>query len=251
MGLSSKKRSDFEARARQDEAPVLQHFIADSPLLRGTKVGGDDAPTVFLVAPPSEQLTKYVLEDPAGPFKGTLEWPERLFDDVDGKNEPDVADHAPGSWKKWSFQFSKREPFMLKADWHSVHDWGQEFDIFVPRKNAVVPVPQAPPRVLALIEAFRKVNSVCWQQITSGLQELQEQKPDDILRQDLFLACWAHLVQLQWVGTAQGLTRLVYTGCCKSSIHPKSNRCRLLKMLIEEFQERGFFGAIEAQATAC
>ncbi|OLP77671.1 hypothetical protein AK812_SmicGene42239 [Symbiodinium microadriaticum] len=196
----------LRARARQDEAPVLQHFIADSPLLRGTKVGGDDAPTVFLVAPPSEQLTKYVLEDPAGPFKGTLEWPERLFDDVDGKNEPDVADHAPGSWKKWSFQFSKREPFMLKADWHSVHDWGQEFDIFVPRKNAVVPVPQAPPRVLALIEAFRKVNSVCWQQITSGLQELQEQKPDDILR------------------------------------------CRLLKMLIEEFQERGFFGAIEAQA---
>ncbi|CAE7473173.1 unnamed protein product [Symbiodinium necroappetens] len=196
----------LRARARQDEAPVLQHFIADSPLLRGTKVGGDDAPTVFLVAPPSEQLTKYVLEDPAGPFKGTLEWPERLFDDVDGKNEPDVADHAPGSWKKWSFQFSKREPFMLKADWHSVHGWGQEFDIFVPRKNAVVPVPQAPPRVLALIEAFRKVNSVCWQQITSGLQELQEQKPDDILR------------------------------------------CRLLKMLIEEFQERGFFGAIEAQA---
>eukprot|EP00439_Symbiodinium_sp_Y106_P073778 s254_g13.t8 len=194
--------------ARQDEvqAPVLQHFIAESPLLRGTKVGGDDAPTVFLVAPPSEQLTKYVLEDPAGPFKGTLEWPERLFDDVDGKNEPDVADHAPGSWKKWSFQFSKREPFMLKADWHGVHGWGEKFDIFVPRKNAVVPVRQAPPRVLALIEAFRKVNTACWQQITSGLQELQEQKPDDILR------------------------------------------CRLLKMLIEEFQERGFFGAIEAQA---
>ncbi|CAE7826150.1 unnamed protein product [Symbiodinium sp. KB8] len=191
---------------RPSRAAEKVYVVGWETYLRGTKVGGDDAPTVFLVAPPSEQLTKYVLEDPAGPFKGTLEWPERLFDDVDGKNEPDVADHAPGSWKKWSFQFSKREPFMLKADWHSVHDWGQEFDIFVPRKNAVVPVPQAPPRVLALIEAFRKVNSVCWQQITSGLQELQEQKPDDILR------------------------------------------CRLLKMLIEEFQERGFFGAIEAQA---
>ena len=171
-----------QAKAHQGEAPVLKHFIAESPLLRGTKVGGDDAPTVFLVAPPAEQLTKYVLEDPAGPFVGTLEWPDRLFDDVDGKNEPDVADHAPGSWKKWSFQFSKREPFMLKADWHGVHGWGKKFDIFVPRKNAVVPVRQAPPRVLALLEAFRKVNDDCWQEIASGLQELHEQKPDDILR---------------------------------------------------------------------
>ncbi|CAE7234011.1 unnamed protein product [Symbiodinium natans] len=196
----------LRARKHHDDAPVLQHFIADSPLLRGTKVGGDDAPTVFLVAPPSQQLTNYVLEDPSGPFAGKFKWPDRLFDDVDGKNEPDVADHAPGSWKKWSFQFSKREPFMLKADWHSVCGWGKKFDIFVPRKNAVVPVPQAPPRVLALIEAFRKVNEACWQEITSGLRELKEQKPDDILR------------------------------------------CRLLKMLLEEFEERGFFGAIEAQA---
>ena len=224
--------------------------------MRGTKVGGDDAPTVFLVAPPSEQLTKYVLEDPAGPFKGTLEWPERLFDDVDGKNEPDVADHAPGSWKKWSFQFSKREPFMLKADWHSVHGWGEKFDIFVPRKNAVVPVRQAPPRVLALIEAFRKVNTACWQQITSGLQELQEQKPDDILRQDDFLlGCSAHL-ELQWVAQIghfrQGFDMSSVGSLLQvCSIHRKSNRCRLLKMLIEEFQERGFFGAIEAQAAAC
>ena len=171
-----------KATAHQDEVPVLKHLLADSPLLRGTKVGGDDAPTVFLVAPPSEELTKYVLEDPRGPFSRTLEWPDRLFDEVDGKNEPDTADHAPGSWKKWSFQFSKREPFLLKADWHSVHGWGNKFDIFVPRKNAVVPVRQAPPRVLALIEAFRNVNDACWQEISAGLQELLEQKPDDILR---------------------------------------------------------------------
>ena len=57
-------------------------------------------------------------QDPEGPFQGASEWPERLYDDVDGKNEPDAEDNAPGSWKIWDFQFSKREPFMLKADWY-------------------------------------------------------------------------------------------------------------------------------------
>lgn len=49
---------------------------------------------------------------------GTSEWPDRLYEDVDGKNEPDEEEDAPGNWKSWNFQFSKREPFMLKADWY-------------------------------------------------------------------------------------------------------------------------------------
>ena len=121
---------------------------------------------------------------------------------------------------------------MLKADWHSVCGWGKKFDIFVPRKNAVVPVPQAPPRVLALIEAFRKVNEACWQEITSGLRELKEQKPDDILR----------LGSLRLVDLSRPLA-VSWLRCASFDFL----RCRLLKMLLEEFEERGFFGAIEAQ----
>ena len=36
--------------------------------------------------------------------------------------------------------------------------WGDSFEIFVPRKNKVLPVPQAPPRLLAFLEAFRAAN---------------------------------------------------------------------------------------------
>lgn len=65
-------------------------------------------------------------EDPDGPFDA-LEWPKRLYDDVDGKNKPDDEDSVDGRWKRWGFQFSKREPFMLKADWllghQRIHYW--------------------------------------------------------------------------------------------------------------------------------
>ena len=62
------------------------------------------------------ELTRYILEDPSGPFL-ELEWPERLFEDVEGRNEADDEEPAPGAWRRWQFQFSKREPFLLKADW--------------------------------------------------------------------------------------------------------------------------------------
>ncbi|CAJ1390944.1 unnamed protein product [Effrenium voratum] len=186
------------------QSRVLQHLLPKSPVLRGAKVGGEDAPSVFLLAPPSEHLTKYLLEDPSEPFGA--EWPERLFGEVEGRNEPDEADQAPGKWQKWDFHFSKREPFLLKADWHSVPRWGDRYEIFVPRKNAVAEVVKAPNRTMALLEAFRAVNEAVWQRMARGLRELLAEKPDDILR------------------------------------------CRLLTLLIEHFEERGFFGAIEAQA---
>ncbi|CAK8996286.1 unnamed protein product [Durusdinium trenchii] len=202
------KRVATAARAAPTRAGPgpLRHLVEAQPELRGTKVGGEDAPVVFLLAPPSEHLTSYISEDPEGPFLGTSEWPDRLYEDVDGKNEPDEEEDAPGNWKSWNFQFSKREPFMLKADWHSVPGWGATFDIFVPRKNKVLPVRQAPPRVLAFLEAFRTVNEELWLEMTESLKVLRDQKPDDI------------------------------------------PRTRLLDLLIEDFEERGFFGAIEAQA---
>ena len=53
-----------------------------------------------------------------------MEWPQRLYDDVHGKNEPDDEDWVDAeNWKRWDFQFSKREPFMLKADWHLGMPW--------------------------------------------------------------------------------------------------------------------------------
>ncbi|CAL1173515.1 unnamed protein product [Cladocopium goreaui] len=194
--------------ALDKKAVPLQHLVTSAPLLRGTKVGGDDAPVVFLLDKHAQHLTRYILEDPDGPFHAkTLEWPQRLYDDVHGKNEPDDEDWVDAeNWKRWDFQFSKREPFMLKADWHSVPGWGDSFEIFVPRKNKVMPVRQAPLRLVAFLEAFRRVNEECWQEILAELRVMQAQKPDD---------------------------------------YPRS---RLLRILIEDFEERGFFGAIEAQA---
>lgn len=64
----------------------------------------------------ARELTSYILEDPLGPF-GDLKWPERLYEDLEGKNEADDEDSAPEPWRRWHFQFSKREPFLLKADW--------------------------------------------------------------------------------------------------------------------------------------
>ena len=54
-----------------------------------------------------------------------MEWPQRLYDDVDGKNEPDDEDWVgeAANWKRWDLQFSKREPFMLKADWRLGMPW--------------------------------------------------------------------------------------------------------------------------------
>eukprot|EP00913_Durusdinium_trenchii_P035769 g33470.t1 len=203
------KRVATAARAAPTRAGPgpLRHLVEAQPELRGTKVGGEDAPVVFLLAPPSEHLTSYISEDrsvKASKHRSVKE--DRLYEDVDGKNEPDEEEDAPGNWKSWNFQFSKREPFMLKADWHSVPGWGATFDIFVPRKNKVLPVRQAPPRVLAFLEAFRTVNEELWLEMTESLKVLRDQKPDDI------------------------------------------PRTRLLDLLIEDFEERGFFGAIEAQA---
>jgi len=74
-----------------------------------------------------------VVKDPDGPFHAKiLEWPQRLYEDVDGKNEPDDEDSVLDfeNWKRWEFQFSKREPFMLKADWHPWYQDLVAFDVF-------------------------------------------------------------------------------------------------------------------------
>ena len=65
---------------------------------------------------------------------------------------------------------------------HSVPGWGDSFEIFVPRKNKVLPVPQAPPRLLAFLEAFRRANEGCWEGIAKKLKGMLEEKPDDLPR---------------------------------------------------------------------
>ena len=42
--------------AEATQPSVLRHLVAAQPELRGTKVGGEDAPLVFLLAPDSEHL---------------------------------------------------------------------------------------------------------------------------------------------------------------------------------------------------
>ncbi|CAE8615154.1 unnamed protein product [Polarella glacialis] len=191
----------------------FQHLVPDSPLLKGGRMAGQEAPLVFLLVPSSEQLAEYIRTDPAGPFaKPSFEWPARLLAPTSGQSERRGGDKEAslreGHWADWGFEYSSREPFLLKADWHSVQGWGEEFDIFVPRVDSITTVRRAPPRLLAFLEAFREANDHCWQAIIKGLEVMKAEQTDS----------------------------------------PNPIRQRLLDLFLEQFRERGHFGAVEAQA---
>lgn len=150
----------------------------------GVRMCDQEAPLVFLLSK-SEQLAAYIRDDPLGPFAGELQWPDYLFSEERPNFRESDAPVAPGRWMDYSFQLSEKEPFLLKADWHSVHDWGTTFDIFVPRRGAMAPCQMAPPRLLAFMEAFREVNCGCWQAITHGLRNLKAKRENDFDRQRL------------------------------------------------------------------
>jgi len=134
-------------------------------------MGSDFPPVTFGLAKASEELTRYLRDDPAGPFAAPLDgWPAWM---ASPRPWMDGPPHTAGRWAKWGFQFSPKEPFLLKADWHCVHEWGQFHDLFVPRMDGSAPVRRAPPRILAFVEAFRQVNQACWTSIAQALVKLR------------------------------------------------------------------------------
>lgn len=141
---------------------------------------------MFLLAPSCEWLATYLLEDPEGPFAKELKWPRRVLEASGETANLDKKDPVrDGDWGRWGFHFSQKEPFLLKADWHSVDDWGDELEIFVPRTNAMEAARRAPIRLLAFLEAFRGVNQNCWHAIVDDLNRLKEKFEGDILRERL------------------------------------------------------------------
>eukprot|EP00930_Biecheleria_cincta_P097161 TRINITY_DN88884_c0_g1_i1.p1 TRINITY_DN88884_c0_g1~~TRINITY_DN88884_c0_g1_i1.p1 ORF type:complete len:433 (+),score=61.15 TRINITY_DN88884_c0_g1_i1:35-1300(+) len=174
---------------RESPSPSLRHFhhlVPQDPVLHGSLMGGEEAPAVFLLAPSCKWLTAYLVEDPEGPFAQEPNWPGRIFEAPGEITNLDKKDPVrDGDWGRWGFHFSQKEPFLLKADWHSVGDWGDELHIFVPRTNAMEAVRRAPTRLLAFLEAFREVNQNCWNAIVDDLCKLKEKFEGDLLRERL------------------------------------------------------------------
>jgi len=153
--------------------PRFRHFDPEWPLQAGVYFDGRRAPLVFALSE-SEQMVAYVRSDPLGPFAQELVWPDVILSGERQayENETD-APSAPGQWTAWGFQFSGKEQYLLKADWHTVNAWGSACDMFAPRKGAVTRCQIAPPRLLAFMEAFRAVNQACWQRIVDGIQNIK------------------------------------------------------------------------------
>jgi len=158
----------------EDEVPVgtFRHLDPERPVLHGAAMGAGHPPVTFALARASEELTRYLRDDPDGPFAAQLDaWPRWM-----SSSRPWMDGGIPqteGRWEKWGFQFSPKEPFLLKADWHCVHEWGRAHELFVPRMDGSGPVRRAPPRVLAFIEAFRQANAACWARIAQALVSLR------------------------------------------------------------------------------
>mmetsp|Transcript_57835 Transcript_57835/g.161430 ORF Transcript_57835/g.161430 Transcript_57835/m.161430 type:complete len:472 (+) Transcript_57835:47-1462(+) len=172
---------------RPAQAPVVfEHLDPECPLMYGVGMPDEKAPLVFLTTPRCEELAAYIRDDPSGPFARNLAWPKELSSTPpeSWKNERE-APFAPGHWAEFDFQFSEKEPFLLKADWHGVHGWGSSFDVFVPRKYSTAPCQRCPPRLLAFLEAFREVNRDCWRAIEEGLEALKAKGTNDFDRQRL------------------------------------------------------------------
>lgn len=164
-----------------DSQPLFRHFDDEWPLQAGVYFGGERVPLVFATSE-SEQLAAYLRNDPLGPFAHELDWPDVILSGERQTYENELdAPYAPGLWKDWGFQFSGKEQYLLKADWHSVHGWGKTLDIFVPRKAINEPCQIAPPRTVAFVESFREINRPCWQMIVDGIQNMKlesESNPD-------------------------------------------------------------------------
>lgn len=139
-------------------------------------MGGKEAPAVFVSPESSTDLAEYIRSDPTGPFaKNKFSWPDQLSQQQEEKNTELHTKLSKHPWAEWDFHFSQREPFLLKADWHSVHSWGKEARVFAPRMNEVITAQRAPIRLIAFLEAFRKVNDNCWKSIQEGLNQLLQE----------------------------------------------------------------------------
>jgi len=126
---------------------IFKHHDADQTTAYGIQLPDGRGPLAFAEVI-AEDLAAHLREDPLGPFCSVLESP---------------SEH----WIHWGFAADKAEP-ILKADWHASSLWRQTAEVFVPRSNRLCGLPRAPSRIIAFIEAFRQVNSACWERILDG-----------------------------------------------------------------------------------
>eukprot|EP00933_Yihiella_yeosuensis_P038119 TRINITY_DN32079_c0_g1_i1.p1 TRINITY_DN32079_c0_g1~~TRINITY_DN32079_c0_g1_i1.p1 ORF type:complete len:403 (-),score=52.48 TRINITY_DN32079_c0_g1_i1:177-1385(-) len=127
----------------------------------------------FLESKVDPELVHYLLDEPGGPFGACLE----AYNGVSS-----VSALEPGL-QKWGFSSSPKEPFLLKADWHSFpSSKSSAMEVFVPRLDHSTMVHSAPERIAVFAEAVRRVNSGCWERLKSELKKLHTVQTDEETR---------------------------------------------------------------------
>lgn len=189
--------------SEKTESVLLEHMDPECPLIYGGLMDNLRAPSVFLRSAKNDwaaDMMTFLREDPEGPFAGLVDpWPPRRGH----------RDEIQGRWATWRFELGGEGERLLKADWHSVHNWGTEANAFVPRAASICGLRRAPRRLLAFLECFRDVNHKCWTAVLTRLERLKrEVDPKD-----------PDAADIPW----------------------------LVKILSTAMRKRGHFGAMEAQ----
>eukprot|EP00929_Paragymnodinium_shiwhaense_P113585 TRINITY_DN81870_c0_g1_i1.p1 TRINITY_DN81870_c0_g1~~TRINITY_DN81870_c0_g1_i1.p1 ORF type:complete len:492 (+),score=84.71 TRINITY_DN81870_c0_g1_i1:87-1562(+) len=144
----------------QAPAQSFRHYAPEQPSFFGIQLPqGRAASTLSVVT--DEDVTRYLRDDPEGPFRDVRQ-------DLLANRGSELSEH----WRAWGFEVDDSEP-LLKANWHGVHAWGDPAPVYGPRSNTVVPHMQAPPRIVAFLDAFRGLNEGVWQNVREKLLELK------------------------------------------------------------------------------
>lgn len=201
------------ATAAATSAPssaIFRHHDVNRPVFYGAQFPGGRGPSAFIEATAAD-VARYLREDPDGPFGVSTEDWYKACQKLGGN-----LSNAK-RWKSWGFASDGIDP-ILKADWHSVPLLGPRNEVFTPRSSKVSVMRQAPPRIMAFLEAFRDVNSGCWDQIVQALEGVLTREQEKDSRGD----------GQRPFDEARGLGRL----------------SRIFK---SAFERKGHFGVVEAQ----
>lgn len=143
----------------------MQHHHPERPVFYGRWFGLCRTPVVFLEAP-CEAVTRYLCEDPVGPF-ANLE-----------KSPPTIPVEPEGPWHTWDFEADEEEK-LLKADWHTLPHLKVGDELFVPRFAKSSRLCRAPPRIMAFAMALRAMNQPLWAAVVEALTALRRARERD------------------------------------------------------------------------
>lgn len=174
--IGARNRTCAKDGARQ---ACFEPMDPERPVMYGAVMYGRRVPFTFMSTDMDLGLVRYLRSDPSGPFAGSLDaWPSWM--NTGSLTRKTLAPQVEGRWQEWGFQFSPKEPFMLKADWHTVHSWGGTCSVFAPRLGGITSMHRSPIRITAFLESFREVNKNCWCLLADALHKLGRDGCEDV-----------------------------------------------------------------------